>query len=119
VYTIKVRNGVVIEAPGVLNLGRSTRLANRAQRRALRGVYATCAIPGCHVRYGRTKLHHIVWWRHGGRTDLDNLLPVCVTHHQRIHNDGWTVSLGANRELTITLPDGQIMTTGPPKRTAA
>jgi hypothetical protein len=119
VYTIKVRNGVVIEAPGVLNLGRTTRLANRAQRRALRGVYATCAIPGCHVRYGRTKLHHVVWWRHGGRTDLDNLLPVCETHHQRIHNDGWTVTLGANRELTITLPDGQIMTTGPPKRTAA
>jgi hypothetical protein len=119
VYTIKVRNGVVIEAPGVLNLGRSTRLANRAQRRALRGVYATCAIPGCRVRYGRTKLHHVVWWRHGGCTDLDNLLPVCVTHHHKIHNDGWTVSLGTNRELTITLPDGQIMTTGPPQRNAA
>jgi hypothetical protein len=119
VYTIKVRNGVVIAAPGVLDLGRSTRLANRAQRRALRGVYATCAIPGCRVRYTRTKLHHVVWWRHGGCTDLDNLLPVCVTHHHRIHNDGWTVSLGANRELTVTLPDGQIMTTGPPKRNAA
>jgi hypothetical protein len=47
------------------------------------------------------------------------LLPVCVTHHQRIHNDGWLVKLGPSRELTVTLPDGQIMTTGPPKRTAA
>jgi hypothetical protein len=44
-YTITVRNGVIIDAPGVLNLGRTTRLANRAQRRALRGLYATCAIP--------------------------------------------------------------------------
>ena len=59
VHTITVRNGVVIDAPGELNLGRTTRLANRAQRRALRGLYATCAIPGCRVRYGRTKLHHV------------------------------------------------------------
>ena len=119
VYSVKVRNGVVIDAPGELNLGRTTRLANRAQRRALRGLYATCAIPGCCVRYSRTKLHHIIWWRHGGRTDLDNLLPVCEQHHQHIHHNGWTVTLGPNRELSITLPDGQIMTTGPPKRNAA
>ena len=118
VHTVVVRNGTVIEAPGTLNLGRTTRLANRAQRRALRGLYATCAIPGCCVRYGRTKLHHVIWWRYGGRSDLDNFLPVCEKHHQHIHNDGWLVSLGPNRELTITLPDGQIMTTGPPKRSA-
>ena len=70
VHTVVVRNGVVIDAPGELNLGRTTRLANRAQRRALRGLYATCAIPGCCVRYSRTKLHHVIWWEHGGRTDL-------------------------------------------------
>jgi hypothetical protein len=119
VHTITVRNGVVIDAPGELNLGRNTRLANRSQRRALRGLYATCAIPGCRVGYGRTKLHHVIWWRHQGRTDLDNLLPVCERHHQKIHHDGWVVALGSNRELTITLPDGQIMTTGPPTRDAA
>ena len=119
VYSITVRNGVVIDAPGELNLGRTTRLANRAQRRALRGLYATCAIPGCCVRYSRTKLHHVIWWRHSGRTDLENLLPVCEQHHQNIHHNGWLITLGPNRELTITLPDGQIMTTGPPKRDAA
>ena len=119
VYAVKVRNGVVIEAPGELDLGRTTRLANRAQRRALRGLYATCAIPGCRVRYSRTKLHHVIWWCHGGRTDLANLLPVCEQHHQHIHNNGWLVTLGPNRQLSITLPDGQIMTTGPPNRNAA
>ncbi len=119
VYSIKVRNGVVIEAPGVLNLGRTTRLANRAQRRALLGLYATCAIPGCRVRYSRTKLHHVMWWRHHGRTDLENLLPVCEQHHQKIHHNGWIVTLGSNRELTVSLPDDQVMTTGPPKRGAA
>ncbi len=119
VHTVVVRNGVVLHAPGNLNLGRTSRVANRAQRRALRGLYSTCAVPGCSITYDRCKLHHIVWWRHGGRTDLDNLLPVCVHHHHKIHDAGWNVTLGPNRELTITLPDGTIRNTGPPRREAA
>lgn len=119
VHGIVVRNGVVLHAPGHLDLGRSTRLANRAQRRALRGLYATCAMPGCTVPYARCKLHHVIWWRHGGRTDLDNLLPVCTHHHTRIHDAGWEVSLGPDRTLTIRFPDGTVHTTGPPSRRAA
>jgi len=117
-HPVIVHNGVVLHAPGELNLGRSTRLANRAQRRALRGIYRTCAIPGCTVSYDRCKLHHVTWWRHGGRTDLDNLLPVCSKHHSKIHHDGWLISLGPNRALDITLPDGTAMATGPPGRRA-
>lgn len=116
---IVVANGVVLHAPGRLDLGRTTRLANRAQRRALSGLHATCAVPGCSMHYDRCKLHHVIWWRHGGRTDLDNLLPVCQHHHTRLHEDGWEVTLGANRELTIRLPDGRTMSTGPPRRSAA
>jgi hypothetical protein len=123
IHAVVVRNGIVLYAPGELDLGRTTRLANRAQRRALRGLYRCCAIPGCTVAYDRCKLHHIIWWRHQGRTDLDNLLPVCSVHHAKIHNDGWTIQLGPNRELTLRLPDGTIHTTGPPgrsrRRTAA
>jgi len=114
-----VANGIVLHAPGNLDLGRTTRLANRAQRRALRGLYSTCAIPGCNVHYDRCKLHHVIWWRHGGRTDLSNLLPVCQHHHTRLHDDHWQIELGPNRELTITLPSGQVLGSGPPKRSAA
>ncbi len=116
ITAVVVRNGVVLHAPGELNLGRTTRLANRAQRRALRALYSCCSIPGCTVAYDRCKLHHIIWWRNNGTTDLANLLPVCTIHHTKIHHDGWTVSLGPNRELTLTLPDGTIHTTGPPTR---
>jgi hypothetical protein len=120
ITAVVVRNGVVLYAPGELNLGRTTRLANRAQRRALRALYTCCGIPGCSVAYDRCKLHHIIWWSNGGATDLDNLLPVCSVHHAKIHHDGWTITLGANRELTLQLPDGSIHTTGPPtRRTAA
>lgn len=119
VHAIVVRNGVILHAPDTLDLGRTTRLANRAQRRALRGLYATCAIPGCNVHYDRCKLHHLVWWRHGGRTDLDNLIPVCASHHSNIHQHGWHLTLGPNRDLTIRFPDGTIHNTGPPRRAAA
>ncbi|HEY5424524.1 MAG TPA: DUF222 domain-containing protein, partial [Ilumatobacteraceae bacterium] len=118
-YTVTVRNGVVLDAGGELDLGRSSRLPNRAQRRALRGLYSTCAIPGCVVKFSRTKLHHVVWWRHGGATDLANLLPLCEIHHQRVHHNGWLLTLRPDRTLSIRLPDGQIMTTGPPRRDAA
>jgi len=116
IHAVVVRNGVVLYAPGELNLGRTTRLANRAQRRALRALYRCCAIPGCTVGYERCKLHHIIWWRNNGTTDLDNLLPVCPMHHTRIHNDNWSIELGPNRQLTLRLPDGTIRTTSPPNR---
>ncbi len=119
VRAVIVRNGVVLYAGGELNLGRSTRLANRAQRRALRGLYPTCAVPGCSVRFDHTSIHHVVWWRHGGCTDLQNLLPVCSKHHHLVHEGGWALTLSPDRTLTVTLPDGIVMTTGPPARRAA
>lgn len=119
VSAVVIRNGVVLHATGELNLGRRTRLASRAQRRALRGLYSTCGIPGCSVGYDRCELHHVTWWRHGGRTDLANLIPICTKHHGRIHNDGWVIELGPHRQLTLTLPDGTVHNTGPPTIRAA
>jgi HNH endonuclease len=114
-----VANGVVLHAPGRLDLGRTSRLASRAQRRALQGLYATCAVPGCAVHYDRCRLHHVVWWSNGGRTDLDNLLPICQHHHTLLHDNRWDVSLGPNRELSIRVPDGTVLRAGPPRRSAA
>ena len=119
VHAVIVRNGVVLYAPGELNLGRTTRLANRAQRRALRALHSTCAIPGCRVQFEQCNIHHVKWWEHGGLTDLANLMPVCSKHHHCIHDGGWDAHLAPDRTLTITHPDGSTMTTGPPKRRAA
>lgn len=119
ITTVVVRNGIVLHAPGELQLGRSTRLANRAQRRALRGLYQGCAIPGCKVAFDRCNIHHIIWWRNGGTTDIDNLIPICHHHHAKIHNDDWHIELGPHREITLRLPDGTLHITGPPSRLAA
>jgi hypothetical protein len=118
IHRVVVNNGQVDDPDGELDLDRTTRLANRAQRRALQAMYATCAVPGCRVRFEFTQPHHIKHWRDGGKTDLINLIPLCTTHHGCAHS-GWTIELGPNRELTITLPNGQTMTTGPPKRATA
>jgi hypothetical protein len=116
---IVIANGVVVHAPGDMNLGRTTRLASRAQRRALRAQYPTCAVPGCRVAFEFTKPHHVHYWEHGGPTDLDKLLPLCSKHHHCAHEGGWRLSLQPDRTLTITLPDGAIRTTGPPRRLQA
>ncbi len=118
-HPVIVHNGVVLHAPGEMNLGRTTRLASRAQRRALRALYPTCAVPGCCVAFEFTKPHHVRDWEHGGPTDLANLLPLCSKHHHCAHEGGWKLTLQPNRHLTITLPDGTILTTGPPPRIRA
>ena len=71
----------------ILHLGRSSRLINRAQEKALltRWNYR-CAVPGCdHTRW--IQFHHILAWASGGTTDLDNLIPLCTLHHTMISNE--------------------------------
>jgi hypothetical protein len=118
-HTVVVRNKTIISAPGEMNHGRSRRLATADQRRALHALYPRCAIPGCEARFSRTRLHHVVHYSDDGLTDLINLLPVCSHHHAKIHNDDWLLTLTPDRQLTIKLPDGTVMTTGPPRRNAA
>ncbi len=114
VHPVIVMNGVVLHAPGELNLDRTTRLANRAQLRALRGLYATCAVYGCAVKFDHCQPHHVTYWENGGPTDFANLLPLCSRHHHLVHEGGWKLSLGPDRTVTVTYPDGAVQTTGPP-----
>jgi hypothetical protein len=115
-FHVTVHNGRIVSAPGRLDLGRTSRVANTAQRRALQAVYPTCAVPGCPVRFAATDIHHVVWWERGGATDLDNLLPLCCRHHHAVHDEGWLLALAPDRTLTVTFPDGSTMATGPPTR---
>ncbi len=110
---------VVVGADGVrLFLGRETRLANRAQRRALRALYRTCAL--CDVPFEHTQAHHVSWYElHHGTTDIDNLLPLCSRHHHLVHEGGWQLTLAPDRTLTVTRPDGHTFATGPPRVRAA
>lgn len=101
---------VVLNGAGVpTDVGRSQRLATRAQRRALRTMYATCAHPQCTVGFERCRIHHVIFWDRFGPTDLANLIPVCERHHHLVHEGGWTLTLTLDRVATWTAPDGRIV----------
>ena len=89
---------VVLGGPSQpLDVGRVSRLATSAQRAALRAVHDTCCIAGCDVPFDYCEIHHIDWWRLGGRTDLDNLVPVCSKHHHLIHDHAWQLTVDEQR----------------------
>lgn len=82
----------------ILSAGREIRIANRAMRRALVARDGRCcAVPGCDRPVGWCEAHHIIWWEHGGLTEVENLCFVCSWHHHRIH-DG---------ELSVEMVDGK------------
>jgi hypothetical protein len=110
---------IVLNSDGVaLDEGRATRLATRAQRRAARAMYPTCAGPACRVRFEHCELHHIRYWDNGGPSDMDNFLPLCSRHHHAVHEGGWHLTLHpATRVLTITYPDGTTHTEPAPRAT--
>jgi hypothetical protein len=81
---------IVLDGDGrVVDVGRAKRLATADQRRALRAMHRTCAVPECPVRFGDCDIHHLNEWNQGGRTDLENLIPLCSKHHHLIHEGQW------------------------------
>ena len=105
---------VIVGADGTrLLLGRETRLANREQRRALRALYRSCSL--CDVPFDHCQIHHVTWYRLGGTTDIDNLLPVCSRHHHLVHEGGWQLHLAPDRTLTVVRPGGAMSRHGPPR----
>lgn len=77
-------------AGSVVGLGRMWREPSAWMVRQVRYRDRECRFPGCGSRRF-TEAHHIVWWRHGGPTDLDNLMLVCWFHHRLVHEYGWSV----------------------------
>jgi hypothetical protein len=95
--------------------GRARRFPTGAQRREVRRRDRQCRFPGCdHVTFA--DVHHIVPWKLGGLTDLDNLALTCRHHHGVVHRQGWTMTGNANEELTFIGPTGRVMTSRPSPR---
>jgi hypothetical protein len=77
----------------VLDLGRATRLATPAQRRALALRDGGCARPGCTRSPKWCHVHHIRHWIDDGPSDLNNMILVCARHHRELHHTEWTVRI--------------------------
>jgi hypothetical protein len=86
--------------------GRTRREADPALRNLL-GVLdgERCRFPGCH-HTRHLHAHHVIWWKHGGPTDMDNLVLLCSRHHTLVHEQHFGMTLHHDRSLTVQLPDG-------------
>ena len=76
----------------VLYVGRTERVVPPRLRRALEARDRHCAFPGCRAHVRRCNAHHVHEWEHGGPTDLDNTVLLCVRHHHAVHEGGWRIT---------------------------
>ena len=79
----------------VLDVGRTERLATPRQAKAISlqttaasAQHPPAATPSAHN-------HHLTWWSHGGRTDLDNLIGLCRTCHTLVHSGRLDLARGS------------------------
>ena len=73
----------------------------------------TCAHPDCTVTIDDCRVHHVTFWRDGGRTDLADMIGICEQHHHLVHEGGWTLTMSPDRVATWVRPDGVIHSTDP------
>ena len=73
----------------------ASRAPTAAQRRALIARDGACI--GCGAPPGDCEAHHIIPWKRGGPTKIDNLVLVCWSCHDRIHDYNWQVVVRGSR----------------------
>ena len=83
-----------------------------AQRIEIRRRDGGCRFPGCTCR-NVTDVHHVVWASKQGPTVLSNLLTLCVAHHSRVHELGWTLDGDAQGEVRFVSPQGRVLVSTP------
>lgn len=97
---------------GVLDVGRKTRSAPSAIRRALLARDRQCQFPGCTSR--RCDAHHVEHWADRGVTSLENLVLLCRRHHRAVHEGGFGVVATGQGEWRFSAPNVDLLPTAPP-----
>ncbi len=101
-----VKTGTGAQQDQILNVGRTRRLATLKQRQAvLARQKGVCAAPGC--THTHLKIHHVVFWSHGGRTDLDQLIGLCTRCHHLLHKGELHITGNAATGFEFTKRDGR------------
>ncbi|RNM16318.1 HNH endonuclease signature motif containing protein [Nocardioides pocheonensis] len=88
-------------ASEVLDLGRTSRLFSRAQRKALRVRDRRCRARGCSIPATWCEAHHLKPWARGGATDLADGVLLCSFHHHRAHDPAVDVRRCPDGELEL------------------
>ncbi|WP_067133198.1 HNH endonuclease signature motif containing protein, partial [Microtetraspora malaysiensis] len=81
-YTAELRR-VLRDSDGIMkDFGRARRLASADQREAILAMYRSCCREGCDVPAYLAEIDHIEPWYPTGRTNLDNLAPLCAADNK-------------------------------------
>ncbi len=59
-----------------------------------------CRVPACNG--ASQHLHHIVFRSQGGKWTTDNIVSLCVLHHQFVHAGLLSITGDADKKLTFT-----------------
>ncbi len=94
----------------VLDFGRRTRTIATGLRHFLAARDGGCTWRGCDRPPSYTEAHHREHWLdHHGETAPDNLELLCSHHHHKVHEGGWTMTIGGDPDRTPWFhpPDGR------------
>ncbi|MTV26185.1 hypothetical protein FTX61_12310 [Nitriliruptoraceae bacterium ZYF776] len=91
---------VVTDGNRPIGYGRARRFTPDQLRDVLLTLHDTCTEPGCHVAARVCDTDHAVPDRQGGRTDLDNLGPLCAAANRHRHRWQVTQTLDGTRRWT-------------------
>ncbi len=97
----------------VLDYGSSVRTISPALWAALVVRDRHCRHPGCDRPPSWCDAHHVVHFRSGGPTRLDNLVLACTRHHHLWHDRGWQLNLAPDGTLSLVSPSGLALTSSP------
>ena len=87
-------------------LGHKYRHATVAQRIALAVRDGGCAVCGASNSF--CQAHHVIWWEHGGPTDIDNLVLLCSDcHHKQIHELGAELVRDPDGKVHLEIPSNR------------
>ena len=87
-----------------LHLGRRTTTITPQLRRAVHARYRSCTWPGCTSTI--VQLHHRHHRSAGGHDDVENLVPLCRSHHGAVHRRGITIARDFDGIVHFWRPDG-------------
>ena len=115
-----LRTIILDDRGAVVGVGRRTRVPTGWLRDAALALHDTCSGPGCQRPARDCDLDHADPWHPtqpgtpGGRTDIDQLAPLCRTHNRTKETVGWQVTQTADGSRTWHHPATGLTTTTRP-----
>ncbi|WP_229707174.1 HNH endonuclease signature motif containing protein [Nocardioides deserti] len=85
----------------LLDLGRTARLFNGAQRLGLVVTQRVCTVLGCDWPAHLCHAHHDDSWFSGGETNFDEARLLCPRHHARIHDPRFETTIHPDNQVTF------------------